>query len=100
MRPWSRVDLYDVPVDEHTEDLGAVSADGAALEGKASVLTFHAAPGEVVALAREVGPDFYAAVVRPIVSSTVRRVLGACAPINCQSARSGAIVKRHAMRPC
>ena len=73
--PWSQVSLYDVRVDEHTEDLGAVSADGTALEAKASVLTFHAAPGELVALAREVGPNFYAMVVLPIVSSTVRRVV-------------------------
>lgn len=73
--PWSMVTLYDVRADEHNEDLGAVSADGAALEARASVLTFHAAPGEVVALAREVGPDFYKTIVLPIVSSTVRRVL-------------------------
>lgn len=73
--PWSTVMLYDMRVDEHTENLGAVSADGAALEARASVLTFHAAPGEVVALAREVGPHFYANLVRPIVSSVVRRVL-------------------------
>jgi regulator of protease activity HflC (stomatin/prohibitin superfamily) len=73
--PWSQVTLYDVRVDEHTEDLGAISADGTALEAKASVLTFHAAPGELVALAREVGPNFYAMVVLPIVSSTVRRVV-------------------------
>lgn len=75
MGPWSRVDLYDLRVDQHTENLDAVSADGAALEARASVLTFHAAPEEVVALAREVGPDYYATVVRPIVSATVRRVL-------------------------
>jgi regulator of protease activity HflC (stomatin/prohibitin superfamily) len=75
LSPWSQVTLYDVRVDEHTENLGAVSADGTALEAKASVLTFHAAPGEVVALAGEVGPNFYAVVVLPIVSSTVRRVL-------------------------
>lgn len=73
--PWSTVTLYDVRADEHNEDLGAVSADGAALEARASVLTFHAAPGEVVALAREVGPGFYETVVLPVVSSTVRRVL-------------------------
>lgn len=73
--PWSTVTLYDLRIDEHTVDLGAISADGAQLEAKASVLTFHAAPGEVVALARELGPSYYAAVVLPIVSSVVRRVL-------------------------
>jgi regulator of protease activity HflC (stomatin/prohibitin superfamily) len=73
--PWSQVTLYDLRVDEHTETLAAISADGAEVEARASVLTFHAAPGEVVALAREVGPRFYDVLVLPVVSSTVRRVL-------------------------
>jgi regulator of protease activity HflC (stomatin/prohibitin superfamily) len=42
--PWTRVDLYDLRVDEHNEDLGAVTADGARVEARASILTFHAAP--------------------------------------------------------
>ncbi len=73
--PWARVDLYDLRVDEHSEDLVAVSADGAQVEARASILTFHAAPGEIVALAREVGPRFYQTLVLPVVSSTVRKVL-------------------------
>lgn len=75
LSPWAEVDLYDLRIDEHNEDLGAVSADGARVEARASILTFHAAPGEIVPLAREVGPRFYQVVVLPIVSSTVRRVL-------------------------
>jgi regulator of protease activity HflC (stomatin/prohibitin superfamily) len=73
--PWARVDLYDLRVDEHNEDLAAISADGAQVEARASILTFHAAPGEIVRLAREVGPRFYQVLVLPVVSSTVRRVL-------------------------
>lgn len=73
--PWTQVDLYDLRVDEHNEDLGAVTADGARVEARASILTFHAAPGEIVPLAREVGPRFYQVLVLPVVSSTVRRVL-------------------------
>jgi regulator of protease activity HflC (stomatin/prohibitin superfamily) len=75
VNPLSQVELYDLRVDEHNEDLAAISADGATLVARASILTFHAAPGEVVALAREVGPHYYAAVVLPFVSSTVRMVL-------------------------
>ena len=75
VNPLSRVELYDLRVDEHNEDLAAISADGVTLEARASILTFHAAPGEVVALAREVGPRFYDMVVLPVVSSTVRMVL-------------------------
>ena len=75
VNPFARVELYDLRVDQHNEDLVAISADGATLDARASILTFHAAPGEVVALAREVGPRYYAIVVLPIVSSTVRLVL-------------------------
>jgi regulator of protease activity HflC (stomatin/prohibitin superfamily) len=73
--PWSQVELYDLRVDEQTQDLVAVSADGAEVDARASILTFHAAPGEIVALAREVGPRFYDVVVLPVISSTVRTVL-------------------------
>jgi regulator of protease activity HflC (stomatin/prohibitin superfamily) len=73
--PLARVDLYDQRLDEHSEDLLALSADGAVLEARASVLAFHPVPGEIVALAREVGPAFYPMVVLPIVRSTVRSVL-------------------------
>jgi hypothetical protein len=73
--PFAHVELYDQRVAEHDEDLMAISADGAVLEARASVLTFHPAPGEVVALAREVGPEFYPAIVLPVIRSTVRGVL-------------------------
>lgn len=73
--PWTRVDVYDLRVDEHNEDLAAISADGAQVEARASILTFHPVPDEIVALAREVGPRFYEVLVLPIVSATVRKVL-------------------------
>jgi regulator of protease activity HflC (stomatin/prohibitin superfamily) len=57
--------------------LAALSSDGAMLEAHASVMTFHPVPTEVVALARETGPDYYHVVVRPVVRSTLRRVLAA-----------------------
>ena len=55
--------------------LAALSADGRMLEARASVLTFRPAAGELVALAREIGPTYYQVIVQPIVRSTVRRVL-------------------------
>ena len=57
--------------------MAALSADGMALDAHASVMTFHPAQGEVVALAREIGPDYYRVLVRPIVRSTLRNVLAA-----------------------
>src|SRR5215471_6954450 len=73
--PLASVDVYDLRAQERGEDLVALSADGAMLEARASVLTFHPAPTELVALARDVGPDYYEILVRPVVRSTVRRVL-------------------------
>lgn len=73
--PLAHADLYDLRGQERHEYLAALSADGAMLEARASVLTFRPAAGELVALAREIGPAYYEVVVQPIVRSTVRRVL-------------------------
>ncbi len=69
------VETYDLQAQEKTEDLTAVSADGMALDARASVLTFHPVPDQVVALAREVGPDYYQVLIRPVVRSVARSVL-------------------------
>ncbi len=78
--PLDTVEIYDLRAQERSEDLDALSADGMVLDARASVMTFHPAEGEVVALARELGPDYYRVLVRPVVRSTLRRVLaGYCA---------------------
>ena len=73
--PLAHAEIYDLRAQEHAEVLAALSADGAMLEARASVLTFRPAAGELADLAREVGPTYYRVVVQPIVRSTVRRVL-------------------------
>jgi len=73
--PLAHADIYDLRGQEHHEYLAALSADGATLEARASVLTFRPEAGELVALAREIGPTYYQVIVQPIVRSTVRRVL-------------------------
>ena len=52
---FARIDVYDLRAHERTEDLAALSADGGMIEARASVLTYHPVPEELVALAREVG---------------------------------------------
>jgi regulator of protease activity HflC (stomatin/prohibitin superfamily) len=74
--PLSRVELYDLRVQTRPENLRALAADGAPLVARASVVAFHVVPEDLVALHREVGPDYYDRVVRPVVRSEVRRVLG------------------------
>jgi regulator of protease activity HflC (stomatin/prohibitin superfamily) len=73
--PLARVDLYDLRGQEHDEDLVAIAADGAPVEARASLVTFHLAPAELAAFDREVGPDYYGVIVRPIVRATVRLVV-------------------------
>jgi regulator of protease activity HflC (stomatin/prohibitin superfamily) len=75
--PLADVETYDQRAQEKNEDLDALSADGAMLEAQASVLTFHPAPTELVALAREVGPEYYQVLIMPEVRSALRRVLAA-----------------------
>jgi len=75
--PFDAVETYVLRAQERSEDLAALSGDGAMLEARASVMTFHPLPAEVVALAREIGPDYYQTVVRPVVRSTLRRALAA-----------------------
>jgi len=75
--PLTQVETYDLRMQERSEDLEALSADGMGLDAQASVMTFHPAQGEVVALASEIGPDYYLTIVRPVVRSTLRQVLAA-----------------------
>jgi len=73
--PFAKSDVYDLRAREQTEDFAALSADGGLIEARASVLTYHPVPAELVALDREVGPNYDEVVVRPVVRSTLRRII-------------------------
>jgi len=73
--PLSQVELYDLRAQEHDEDLVGITSDGVPLEARTSLVTYSIAPGELAALDHEVGRDYYEVVVKPLVRSTVRRVL-------------------------
>ena len=75
--PLTEVETYDLRAQEMSENLQALSADGVVLDARASVMTFHPAQGEAVALARAIGLDYYRILVRPVVRSTLRQVLAA-----------------------
>jgi hypothetical protein len=72
--PFAKVQTYDVRAQQRTEDLVALSADGQPIEARASVLTFRPVSSELVALAREVGPDYYRVLIQPTVRSVARQV--------------------------
>ena len=73
--PLARIQIYDLRAQEHDEDLVGTTSDGAPLEARASLVTYTIAPDELVALDQEVGPRYYDVIIKPIVRSTVRRVL-------------------------
>ncbi len=73
--PLAHVDDYDLRGQQQDEDLVAITADGAPVAARASLVTYHVVASELTALEREVGPDYYRIIVRPIIGSTVRRVL-------------------------
>jgi prohibitin 1 len=73
--PLAQVDLYDLRGQERDEDLTAIASDGASVEARTSLVTYHVAPESIPALDREVGPNYYGVVIRPIVRATVRLLI-------------------------
>ena len=73
--PWNRVDVFDLRGQEQDEDIWALTADGAPLEARASLVTYRLVPDQLAQLDREIGPDYYRVIVEPIVRSTVRKVM-------------------------
>ncbi len=75
--PWfGQVYLYDTREQELTLRFNAISRDGSPVTTSASVVTYRIVPEEVVALAREVGPNYADVLVRPEVEAALRLVVG------------------------
>jgi len=75
--PWfGQVYLYDTREQELTLRFNAISRDGSPVTTSASVVTYRIVPEELVALAREVGPQYADVLVRPQVEAALRLVVG------------------------
>jgi regulator of protease activity HflC (stomatin/prohibitin superfamily) len=70
---------YSVRSQEKEERLDVQSSDGLGITLDTSI-RYHAIPGEVVALDRELGPDYYAVLLGPTLRSQARRVVGRFKP--------------------
>ena len=77
LSPLSHVELYDLRAQERDEDLVGITSDGVPVAARASLVTYAIAPNELAALEREIGRGYYDVVIRPVIRSTVRRVLSA-----------------------
>ncbi len=75
--PWfGQVYLYDTREQEMTVRFSAISRDGSPVTTSASVVTYRIVADELVALAREVGPNYADVLVRPEVEAALRLVVG------------------------
>lgn len=70
---------YSVRSQEREERLDVQSSDGLGITLETSV-RYHVVPEEVVALDRELGPDYYAILIGPTLRSQARRVVGRFTP--------------------
>ena len=77
--PWNNLSVYDLRSMSHDEVLNIIAVNGLSLKLDASV-RFHLNPDEIVALQREIGPEYYAKILEPVLRSEARRVLGRYTP--------------------
>jgi regulator of protease activity HflC (stomatin/prohibitin superfamily) len=84
---------YSVRSQEHAEKLEVLSSDGLSIELDASI-RYHAIPGEVVALDREVGENYYDVLLGPTLRSQARRVVGRFRPEEIYSTQRELIEKQ------
>ncbi|HEU5407002.1 MAG TPA: prohibitin family protein [Nitrospira sp.] len=72
--PWNQVYRYDVKWRSYTETVDALSSDDLLVILQAAII-LRPIPEEVYFLAQEIGPEFYARVVRPELLAAVRSVV-------------------------
>jgi regulator of protease activity HflC (stomatin/prohibitin superfamily) len=84
---------YTVRSQERAEQLDVLSSDGLRIVLDTSV-RFHVIPGEVVALDRELGQDYYGVLIGPTLRSQARRVVGRFRPEEIYSTQRELIEKQ------
>ncbi len=77
--PWNDLSVYDLRSMSHDEVLDVIAVNGLGIKLDASV-RYHLNPNEVVALQREIGPEFYTKILEPVLRSEARRVFGRYTP--------------------
>ncbi len=71
--------VYDLRIQSNDEKLAVIANNGLSINLDATV-RYRIAPNEVVALAEEIGPDYYNIILEPLVRSDARRVVGRYSP--------------------
>jgi regulator of protease activity HflC (stomatin/prohibitin superfamily) len=71
--------IYDLRTNSKDEALEVIASNGLGIKLDASVL-FHVVPKEIVQLQEEIGPEYYAKILAPVLRSEARRVIGQYTP--------------------
>ncbi len=77
--PWNDMYVYDLRSMSHDEVLDVIAVNGLGIKLDASV-RYHLNPDEVVALQKEIGPEYYRTILEPVLRSEARRVFGRYTP--------------------
>jgi regulator of protease activity HflC (stomatin/prohibitin superfamily) len=75
----NHMNVYDLRVMSNDETLNVIASNGLSISLAATV-RYRIAPDEVVALQKEIGPDYYNVILEPLVRSDARRVVGSYLP--------------------
>jgi regulator of protease activity HflC (stomatin/prohibitin superfamily) len=84
--------IYDLRTTSHDEALDVIASNGLGLKLDTSLL-FHLEPKEVVPLQQEIGPEYYAKILEPVLRSEARRVIGQYTPEEIYSTKRDLIEK-------
>jgi regulator of protease activity HflC (stomatin/prohibitin superfamily) len=77
--PLSQVYLVDMREQQHEEDVNVLANNGLDIMLAASVL-YQPVAGQAYELIKQIGPDYYDAIIGPYVRSSARRVVGRYGP--------------------
>jgi prohibitin 1 len=90
---WNHMDVYDLRLMSHDELLDVITVNGLGIKLDTSV-RYQAQGGEIVQLAVEIGPDYYAKVLEPVLRSEARRVMGQYTPEEIYSTKRDVIERQ------
>lgn len=77
--PWDKMYIYDVRIQEETQDINVLTLDGLTVSVQVS-LRFQLIRDNLPQLHRNIGPEYERKIVTPIMNSAVRQTIGSYRP--------------------
>ncbi|MHB2026167.1 MAG: prohibitin family protein [Elusimicrobiota bacterium] len=90
--PWNQMYIYNLRTMSHNEVLNVIASNGLAIRLDATV-RYHLKRDQIVALQREIGPNYYDVILEPLLRSDARRVFGRYTPEEIYSTKRDVIEK-------